>query len=134
MPVTKVGDRTVLETGSVVINDPSQTATIDIANLKYHFAPFASPVPPNASFNVPDATSGQFLFAGILPGQDYFFTFRSVGYISDRYIDLDVCVRCLVYDRVNTPVFRVDYVFTYQPSPPSPSVLPGHPHAQLGAR
>lgn len=132
MPVIKVGDRSVLEAGSVVINDPNQTATVDIANLKYQFAPFASAVPPNASFNVPDAHSGQFVFAGMLPGQDYFFTFKGVGYVSNRYIDLDVNVRCLMFDRVSVPVFRVDYVFAYQPAPPPPPVLPGRPNALLG--
>jgi hypothetical protein len=132
MPVSKVGDRTVLEAGSIVINDPAQIATVEIGSLKFEFAAVATPVPPSANFFVPDALTGRFFFVGMLPGQDYFFTFKSIGYFSDRYFDLDVSVRCIVYDRITTPVFRVDYIFVNQSAPPPAPTLPQTSNALLG--
>ena len=124
MPVAKIGERSVLEAGSVVINDRSQTATIQLSDLQYQFVAIADARPPNANFIVPDKNTGRFVFSGILPGFDYVFTFVTVGFLSDRYFDVDLSVRCLMYDRVNTPVFRVDYVFIDQVPPELPVLSP----------
>ena len=124
MPVIKIGESKVLETGSLILHDWAATASIELHGLLFHLQVLASQDPPMAHFAEASAHSITARFVGDFGITGCYWRFEDVATIFGLPVSLFVLIKQLQSATGTPPVFAIEYTFS-QASQALASIRPG---------
>ena len=120
MTVTLMGSRPVIEAGSFIMGDGSNSAIVTVQGLAFTFGAFLTGEPPTGRYDITGPSSGRFTFVGALNQHGYFWRFLRVGSIAGREFDLLTQISCIASQLGSPSSFKITYTFVEAAPEPAP--------------